>query len=96
MSLSRRGLFLSAGAFLAAPAIVRVASIMPVSVSKLIAPHWETLHHYRTFASGEDWKITMSGWFMDHRQAMECLRLRLPGESYLSGWTKTGSKEVLV
>lgn len=35
---SRRGFMLGAGAMLAAPAIVRVASLMPVSVAGLDAP----------------------------------------------------------
>lgn len=39
MNLSRRGLFGGVGAFLAAPAIVRAASLMPVSVIKA-EPLW--------------------------------------------------------
>lgn len=48
--MNRRGLFLGAAALLAAPSIVRVSSLMPVSVRKLPGP-WLPLNSI-SFAPG--------------------------------------------
>lgn len=60
--LSRRGLFGGFAALLAAPAIVRVASIMPVAAKPPIITGWQPRYVNPTFAAKIGRPLTVDEW----------------------------------
>lgn len=85
--ISRRGLFLGAGALLAAPSIVRVSALMAPGAVRPVR-----LYCYRVEACGPDgpprqdgtpedwrrWSQGLLGWFRNDAEAVEALHM-LPG-----------------
>lgn len=66
---SRRGFILGATAFLAAPSIVRVASLMPVSAAPITEPAF-----FRTYRADGNW-LTIDGLGLSRRLSDGLIRL---------------------
>lgn len=93
ISSRRRFFFGAAASLIAAPAIVRVASMMDFGAARLVR-----INLYHMYATGpfgsETWTQSLHGWFRTEGDALHAMHL--PPDATLTGHSIAGTKLVSI